>query len=429
MKVDDGQEALTAFLPVFFGVMLLPMDASSSRSFYKDLPPIQSGGGMLDIAQHHVIPDDWCVVIVDIVNSTKAIEAGKYKDVNMISASSITAVLNAAGREEIAYIFGGDGATLLVPAALAYDVAAALYGTRLMSEEIFNLEMRAGIVFAEKLREMNAPVRVAKMGVAPGVYQATLSGDGVTLAERIVKDKTEGAKHDITALFPKHTLAAKPPDFKGLQCRWQPLYARNGVDLSIIVQARQGDDAQKAALYADMLGNIEELCGPAAQWKPVSAGQLTLGNTPAALATESKVQTHKQGRKAYLKYLWDTVLMSSIGKVMFALGLKAGTLDGKTYKKSLESHNDYIKFDNTLRLVMDVSQEKETSLRHYFDILVKQGQIFYGIHSAPSALMTCIIFDYASQHFHFIDGSDGGYALAAKQLKQQVKEAAQGMAA
>ena len=400
------------------------MDASSSRSFYKDLPPLTSGDGMLDIAQHRAIPDDWCVVIVDIVNSTKAIEAGKYKDVNMISASSITAILNAAGREEIAYIFGGDGATLLVPAALAYDVAAALYGTRQMSEEIFNLDMRAGIVFVEALRKQNAPIRVAKIEVAPGVYQASLSGDGVTLAEKIVKDKVEGPKHDITALFPKHALAAKPPDFKGLQCRWQPLYARNGVDLSIIVQARQGDDMQKAALYAEMLGNIEELCGPAANWKPVSADQLTLGNTPAQLATESKVQTHGQGRKAYLKYLWDTVLMSNIGKLMFLFGLKAGTMDGKTYKKSMESHNDYIKFDNTLRLVMDVSQEKEASLRHYFDILVGQGKIFYGIHSASSALMTCIIFDYASQHFHFIDGSDGGYALAAKQMKQQMKHAA-----
>ena len=398
------------------------MEQAQTSTFYKDLPPA-GDGGMTDFAQHRDIPDDWAVVVVDIVNSTRAIEAGKYKDVNMVSASCITAVLNAVGREEVAYIFGGDGATLLVPAALAYDVAAALYGTRLMSEEIFSLEMRAGIVFAEELRRRNAPVRVAKTVVAPGVYQAALSGEGVTLAEKLVKDKSDGAKYDITALFPKQALAAKPPDFKGLQCRWQPLYARNGVDLSVIVLARTLDDAEKAQRYAGILKQIETICGAAAGWKPVSVSQLSLGNTRGALGGEAKLQTRGQGKGAYLKYLWDTMLMSSFGKLLMALGKKAGSFDGAKYKEQLTLHNDYIKFDNTLRLVMDVSLEQEKSLRAYFDGLVAAGSVFYGIHAAPSALMTCIIFDYDTQHFHFIDGSDGGYALAAKQLKEQVRQA------
>lgn len=34
--------------------------------------------------------------------------------------------------------------------------------------------------------------------------------------------------------------------------------------------------------------------------------------------------------------------------------------------------------------------------------------------------MTCAIDDYRTEHMHFVDGSDGGYALAAKQLKKQL---------
>lgn len=38
--------------------------------------------------------------------------------------------------------------------------------------------------------------------------------------------------------------------------------------------------------------------------------------------------------------------------------------------------------------------------------------------------MTCLIFDYDRDHFHFVDAADGGYALAAKQMKAQMAEAA-----
>jgi Protein of unknown function (DUF3095) len=37
--------------------------------------------------------------------------------------------------------------------------------------------------------------------------------------------------------------------------------------------------------------------------------------------------------------------------------------------------------------------------------------------------MTCIVQSYNGNHLHFVDGSDGGYALAAHQLKQQLKAA------
>jgi hypothetical protein len=35
--------------------------------------------------------------------------------------------------------------------------------------------------------------------------------------------------------------------------------------------------------------------------------------------------------------------------------------------------------------------------------------------------MTCYVRAYAADHVHFVDGADGGYALAAKQLKAQLR--------
>jgi hypothetical protein len=381
---------------------------------------------MCDIALHADVPPDWCVVIADIKGSTKAIEAGRYKDVNMISATAITAALNAAGREDVAYIFGGDGATFLVPPALVFAVAAALHGTREMSLENFGLDMRAGIVTVAELKQQGADVRVAKTENAPGVYQAALSGEGITLAETLVKDVEKGHQYDVTSLFTVAELEEKPADFTGLECRWQPLHTRNGIDLSVIVQARKGD---AVGLYAEVLAGIEKICGKVEGWKPAAEQSLNVSVNPARLAGEAKLRTAGQGTFAYYKYLLHVFMLTCVGRICFAFGLKVGDFDGKTYRAATALYNDCLKFDNALRLVMDVSREQQEALGTYLEGLMQAGKVYYGIHAAPAALMTCMVFDYAQRHFHFVDGADGGYALAAKQMKTQMKESAQGKAA
>lgn len=403
------------------------MASTSSRTFYKDLPAVPAAQGMCDLAQHLAVPDDWCVVIVDIVSSTVAIEAGKYKDVNMVSASAITAVLNAVDRNEVPYIFGGDGATLLVPAALVFDVAAALYGTRQMAKEAFSLDMRAGIVWMEDLQKIKSRVRVGKLEIAPGVFQAALSGDGVTAAEKIVKSGETAKAHDIETLFSTKVLASKPADFRGLECRWQPLQSRNGFDVSLIVLSREEEAA--GALYRDILAQIEALCGRPESWKPVSEGQLNISTSPQRLSGEAKVHSSGKGGGTWLSQLGQVFFHACVGRACTAFGLTAGSFDGKTYKGSTTQNTDYIKFDNALRLVMDVTPVQKDGLTAYFEGLKNQSRIFYGMHAASAALMTCLVFDYASAHMHFVDGADGGYALAAKAMKQQIKDAAQAKAA
>lgn len=402
------------------------MTLLDTNAFYKDLPPVPADGGMCDMKRHAPVPDDWCVVVADIKGSTKAIEAGRYKDVNMISATAITAALNAAGREGIAYIFGGDGATLLVPPALVFPVACALHGTRDMALETFGLDMRAGIVPVSELRGRGADVRVAKTEIAKGVYLAAMSGEGITLAETLVKGLDTGHKYDIAVLYTAAEMEENPADFTGLECRWQPLHTRNGIDLAVIVQARQGD---AESVYAETLSGIERICGKAEGWKPASEKTLKVSGNPARLAGEARLRTAGQGRGAFIKYLLNVFILSWVGIICFAFGLKAGSFDGKTYRAETAQNSDCLKFDNALRLVMDVTKEQQAALEEYLESLYRAGRIFYGVHAANAALMTCMVFDYASSHFHFVDGADGGYALAAKQLKAQVKDAAQGKAA
>lgn len=53
--------------------------------------------------------------------------------------------------------------------------------------------------------------------------------------------------------------------------------------------------------------------------------------------------------------------------------------------------------------------------------LYQAGKIVYGLHVSDASLVTCLVRDNNSDHVHFLDGSNGGYALAAIALKEQLK--------
>ncbi|PIU96760.1 MAG: hypothetical protein CO017_08860 [Zetaproteobacteria bacterium CG_4_8_14_3_um_filter_59_5] len=52
----------------------------------------------------------------------------------------------------------------------------------------------------------------------------------------------------------------------------------------------------------------------------------------------------------------------------------------------------------------------------------ERGLIVFGMHVSSSALITCIVSDYDQQHVHFLDGANGGYEMAAQQMKKQIIE-------
>jgi hypothetical protein len=73
-------------------------------------------------------------------------------------------------------------------------------------------------------------------------------------------------------------------------------------------------------------------------------------------------------------------------------------------------------------MVLDIPAVKIPAILEFLEAEHRQGRIFYGTHRSGSALMTCVVFSLKrDSHVHFIDGNDGGYALAALQFKQQLK--------
>jgi hypothetical protein len=162
--------------------------AGGDPTFYGRLEPFGDFAAVAD-ARHYVeAPDDWLVVVADIKASTEAARAGRYKDVNLVGAACITAVLNATPGLALPFVFGGDGATLLIPAAVRPAVAPALIRTRRLAAAEFGLELRLGMVPVDELRRRGRRVLVAKVALSPGNHLAMFAGDGLELADRLIKD-------------------------------------------------------------------------------------------------------------------------------------------------------------------------------------------------------------------------------------------------
>ncbi len=58
----------------------------------------------------------------------------------------------------------------------------------------------------------------------------------------------------------------------------------------------------------------------------------------------------------------------------------------------------------------------------WLDTRYQAGDLIYGIHTSSHTLMTCIVFDRFGRQVHFLDADDGGYAQAARALKQRLRD-------
>ena len=137
-------------------------DGQPVSFFYADLPLLTEFGAAMQPERFAPLPRGWHVATCDVRNSTAAVQAGNYKHVNTVAAAAVTAVLNAAGRIDIPFIFEGDGSTFCVPPALLDDVRAALAKTRDMARDSFGLDLRVATVPAARVREAGFDILVAR---------------------------------------------------------------------------------------------------------------------------------------------------------------------------------------------------------------------------------------------------------------------------
>lgn len=388
----------------------------NSIGFYEKIPAFTRFQDVMDPEHYRRVPDDWYVVITDVVGSTKAIAENRYKDVNMLGASSIVAILNAIDRR-IPFVFGGDGATVLIHESDVEKVRPALAASKRLAREAFGLELRTGYVPVAALSREGAVVDVARFKVSETATLAMLRGGGLNLAEKWVKSQTS-----TPAVIIEETDDDDAADFKGLSCRWNPVPAKQGEMISLLVLAL-GSTAENGKIYRDVLTEIEMILGEE-ESHPVTLDKidpsLRLRNLRAEIVLRGGVKYWWQAPLLALKILGSYLFVM----VSYRLGVRYPFFDPQAYVASLAAGSDFRKFDDMLRMVRDCDPVKRRRLEEFLEGKRRLGQLVYGVHVSGKAMMTCLMFNLRD-HVHFIDGADGGYALAARQLKDQLKALAQ----
>lgn len=387
----------------------------STETFYANLVPLDNFADITKPAKFVPVPNDWYILITDIVESTKAIEQGRYKDVNLLGACSIIAVLNVAQKIDIPFVFGGDGASILIPPILYASAKQALLAIQQLAQSEFNLDLRIGIVPVSTVVDANYALKIAKLRVSENYSQAVVTGGGLTYATQLVKASGDD---NLYRLMPSETF--ENVDLSGLECRWQDIPSLHEEVLSLIILETSQATRNSYNVYQNVIDQIETIYGNELSYHPVSDENTNLTFRTEALIKETKLRAKSRRYLDKLLYLWKIKLENLLGLIFMRLKLKIGKMDWGTYKKILTNATDYRKFDDMLRLVMSGTIVQREALVNYLEAQYKAGNLVYGTHISDRALMTCLVFEYNGPQVHFIDGADGGYTLAAKAMKARM---------
>jgi len=380
--------------------------AKDTLRYFTDLPVHRQpvSGVLADPALFADVPEDWEVIISDVRGSTQALNEGRHQVVNLVATGSIIAALNIAHRAGVAlpFFFGGDGATLAVPAALARPIEQALLVHRDNTRANFGLDLRVGGVSVAQLRARGQTLKLARVEIAPGFVIPVALGQGLSEAERIVK----GASAP-----PRPAPADIAPDMEGMECRWDsirpPADTQEVLCLLVIVR----DRVRQGALLADVLRQIDTIYGPLAQRTPIARQRMKLKPTFAKVEVEMRAKLGGFDF-AYLVGKW---FYTVIGRLYFAF-----TRAGDHYLDRLVQLSDTLMIDGRINTIISGTAAQREALIAALARREQDGEIVFGMQICNASVMSCYVRDRRDQHIHFVDGLGGGYTQAATMLKRKM---------
>ncbi len=375
-------------------------------NFFADLPVLATPRDTFDTAQYRPAPDDWSLVVTDIVGSTMEIANGRHKTVNFVAAMAIAALKNLCSPTSIPFLFGGDGAVVMVPPEHATQARLALARVRGFAQREFGLALRVGLVPVSALRRFGSDVLVGRFEPSAGNSFGVFRGGGVGLLETAIRGRGDPTLIALAAISDTLDDAA-PVDLSGLSCRWDALHSRRGKMVTIIIH----DGADRGEAHAAVM----RLAGPDGDARPVRADTLSASWPPKGFMLEA----HASRRGGWLAVAVIRVLFETLlARIVMGRGRPIGGFDPQRYLRDVATNTDFCRHDETTCFVIDCPLDSIDSVRAYLDQCASSPTFRYGMDVSDTALMTCLVTSATDDlHVHFVDGGGGGYTNAAKTLK------------
>ncbi|MFD0798910.1 DUF3095 family protein [Maribacter chungangensis] len=381
-----------------------------TNNFYERLPkhsgPLHKTISRLDL--FNSVPNDWYVVMADVQNSTIAVENGLHNEVNLAATGSIIAVLNEIKKQpktyKIAYFFGGDGATFLVPPTLIVHVSTIIEDYRTHVSENLFLNLRVGRMQVIDIVNTGHTIAVAKHRVTEYLTIPVVLGTGLKYAEQVIKDSF--------VLETTHKTLATPVNLMGMECRWDEIKPSEDVNKIVCLLVSCDDDSMQPAVYSGVLMKIQEIFGTMVERRPISRTKLKLDASIAKLRKEMSARIGKF-KLGYLLKNWFYTYLGGFYFKYFE--------EGKRYLDKISLLSDTLMIDGTINTVLEGGTPEIEALVEYLDAVEQEGKLNYGIHVTYASVMSCYVQDRKDKHIHFVDGTEGGYTSAALMLKKKQK--------
>ena len=374
-----------------------------TTSFYDDIQPVADFGQVVDQSAYRALPGDWWVGVTDVVQSTAAIAAGRYKAVNLAGAAAISAVLNALNQASFPFAFCGDGAQFAIPGDVADAAREAMQRTATWVRDELGLELRVALVAVRDIRAAGSDVKVARYSASSAVDYAMFTGGGMNWVETELKAGRLG-------LEPAADEAQ--PDLAGLSCQWGAVRSRNGEILSIIVRPK---GVVPSTAYIDAITRLLAALNKEDRISPVPAQGPDLGWPKGTVDLMSRL---KRGGASLVARRVRVLVQTALLWLLFRFRIRLGDFDPAHYRRMVSANTDFQKYGDGLYLTVDCSAAVAQEIESLLADGAADGSLTYGLHRQQEALLTCIVPSIATDsHLHFLDGAGGGYAAAAAQLR------------
>ncbi len=382
----------------------------ADKQFYKNLRPFK--GTLIELLGDDTyfvdVPKSWHVVVVDILNSTSAVNAGNHHQVNLTATGAIISVLNAIRKvkqsNEIPYFFGGDGATFIVPSSLLNKIIHVLENYRIHIKRKIDLVLRVGEIPVSKLIESEVQLKIAKHRLTDKLSIPIVLGDGLKVAESMIKSSF---KEEETTAFDETLL-----NLEGMECRWDKILPDQQQTKVVCLLLDASLEKDQRNVYKKVLAQMDEEFGKFENRQPIKSNNLKLDPNPTKVWEEMKIRLTSTS----WMYFFKSWLKSNFGRIYLNL-----TSSGKQYLSQIEQLSHTFMLDGMINTVFTAEQKSIDRFIAFLDEMERDKKLIYGIHVTHASVMSCYVLDRRTTHSHFVDGTEGGYTSAAKMFKIKKK--------
>lgn len=389
--------------------------------FYTDIPEADQFSAAFSTRWYRPLPDDWIIAATDVIDSTVAIQEGRYKDVTIAGALGTIAVSNLTGGLDFPFVFGGDGMVFLLPASYRESVLDVLSETITAVRELSGLRLRGGVATASDIYGMGGELFVGRMVVTERYTQAMLSGSGYEFVDDLLKGRRDGPfEHaDESHRSSQRTRA----DFTGFSCRWLDIPSSYGETLSLIVRPHPEKGHHGLEALQNVSDELDAIVRDSEAGHPLSVElQRPAGIAAEGVKAEARFAARKDRGLGYLLHILRIRIEIALVWMTIQLRLPFQVL-GKQVKDIPQENidnSDVRKFDGTVKMTLSVTPDGRRRVQEVLDRREGNREVLYGFHIADRAIMTCLIHPNKSDEVHFVDAADGGYAMAAVMLKEKL---------